>query len=47
MNFNFFTASGEIGGFALTRLAEISPGPLYERGEILFTDKLLLREDPF
>jgi hypothetical protein len=31
---------GEIGGFALTRLAEIPPAPLYERGEILFTDKL-------
>ena len=31
---------GEIGGFALTGLAEIPPAPLYERGEILFTDKL-------
>jgi hypothetical protein len=31
---------GEIGGFALIRLAEIPPAPLYKRGEILFTDKL-------
>jgi hypothetical protein len=32
---------GEIGGFALMRLAEIPPlPPLYKRGEILFTDKL-------
>jgi hypothetical protein len=33
---------GEIEGFALTRLAEIPPAPLYERGEILFTDNLLI-----
>jgi len=31
---------GEIGGFALIRLAEIPPAPLYKRGEILFPDKL-------
>ena len=31
---------GEIGGFALIRLAEIPPRPPLQKGGILFADKL-------